>query len=108
MTLRQADILEYYLLDVDNVTSVKVYDRTQDAIIHYRGDRSRVIRALSRFRFEAPEAIALVPDHTGRALNREYEDKLVMKVVRPVCLQALPAYADPKCNYGLQVFRVSL
>ena len=62
MTLRQADILEYYLLDVDNVTSVKVYDRTQDAIIHYRGDRSRVIRALSRFRFEAPEAIALVPD----------------------------------------------
>lgn len=82
MTLRQADILEYYLLDVDNVTSVKVYDRTQDAIIHYRGDRSRVIRALSRFRFEAPEAIALVPDHTGRALNREYEDKLVMKVVR--------------------------
>ena len=32
MTLRQADVLEYYLLAVDGVRSVKVYDRTRDAV----------------------------------------------------------------------------
>ena len=33
MTLRQADVLEYYLLAVDGVRSVKVYDRTRDAVV---------------------------------------------------------------------------
>ena len=35
MTLRQADVLEYYLLAVDGVRSVKVYDRTRDAVVVY-------------------------------------------------------------------------
>ena len=33
MTLRQADVLEYYLRAVDGVTEVKVYDRTRDAVV---------------------------------------------------------------------------
>ena len=82
MTLERADVLEYYLLNIPGITSVKVYDRTSDAIIRYTCSRSQVIHALSRFHYDDPKAIALVPDHTGRALNREYEDKLVMRVVR--------------------------
>ena len=82
MTLDRADVLEYYLLNIPGITSVKVYDRTGDAIIRYTCPRSQVIHALSCFHYEDPKAIALVPDHTGRALNREYEDKLVMRVVR--------------------------
>ncbi len=82
MTLHQADQLEYYLLNLDGVKTVKVYDRTQDAIIHYTCSRLGVIRALSRFHYDTPQVLELVPDHTGRALNREYEDKLVMRVVR--------------------------
>ena len=35
MTLRQADVLEYYLLAVDGVRFVKVYDRTRDAVVVY-------------------------------------------------------------------------
>ena len=35
MSLSQADVLEYYLLAVDGVRSVKVYDRTQDAVVLY-------------------------------------------------------------------------
>ena len=38
MTLKEADILEYYLRAVDGVKEVKVYDRTQDAIIVYQND----------------------------------------------------------------------
>ena len=35
MTLRQADLLEYYMKKVDGVVDVKVYDRTGDAGISY-------------------------------------------------------------------------
>ena len=40
MSLREADILEYYLKNVPGVTAVKVFDRTQDAIITYQADRT--------------------------------------------------------------------
>ena len=33
MTLSQADVLEYYLRAQGGVRSVKVYDRTQDAVV---------------------------------------------------------------------------
>ena len=84
MTLRQADVLEYYLRNVDGVSEVAVYDRTQDAVIAYRADRAALIRALAAFSFDKAEAMDLVPDHTSRALNREFEDKLSWTVIRRV------------------------
>ena len=82
MTLRQADVLEYYLLAVDGVRSVKVYDRTRDAVVVYDAERERMIRALARFSFEKAEKLDLAPEHTSRALNREFEDKLALTVMR--------------------------
>ena len=82
MTLRQADVLEYYLLAVDGVRSVKVYDRTRDAVVVYDVERERMIRALARFSFEKAEKLDLAPEHTSRALNREFEDKLALTVMR--------------------------
>ena len=79
MTMAQADILEYYLKAQEGVIEAKVYDRTGDAIIFYEGKREGMILALSRFSYKGNEA--LVPSQTGRALNREYEDKLVLTVV---------------------------
>ncbi len=100
MTLHQADILEYYLRAQEPVTDVKVYDRTGDAVICYTSDavsgsgrgtaRADILAALARFSYEKNEV--LVPDHTGRALSREYEDKLVMTVVgRAVTKFLVPA-----------------
>ena len=82
MTLRQADVLEYYLLAVDGVRSVKVYDRTRDAVVMYDAERERMIRALARFSFEKAEKLDLAPEHTSRTLNREFEDKLALTVMR--------------------------
>ena len=82
MTLRQADVLEYYLLAVDGVRSVKVYDRTRDAVVVYDAERERMIRALARFSFEKVEKLDLAPEHTSRTLNREFEDKLALTVMR--------------------------
>ncbi len=81
MTLRQADVLEYYLRSKPFVTDVKVYDRTGDAVIIFT-DRAQVIRALATFSYEDKKTAALVPEHTGRALDREFEDRLFFMLAR--------------------------
>ncbi|MDO4285594.1 MAG: heavy metal translocating P-type ATPase [Eubacteriales bacterium] len=87
MTLEQADRLEYYLRAQAGVRDVKVYDRTGDAIVRYRETeagsvRGAVLLALARFSYEDERVKELVPDHTGRLLNRQYEDRLVFTVLR--------------------------
>lgn len=80
MTLAEADILEYYMLSVSGVKRVKVYDRTCDAAIEYSCGREEIIDALAEFSF-CDETAALVPEHTGRASDREYENRLVNKIL---------------------------
>ena len=82
MSLHQADVLEYYLRGVSGVREARVYDRTQDAVVLYEGQRQSVIAALAAFSFSEAEAMDLVPEHTARALNREFEDKLAVTVMR--------------------------
>ena len=80
MSLRQADILEAYLKKVDGAKSVQVYDRTGDAVICYAGSRGAMLHALAVFSYARSEELA--PEHSSRALNREFEDKLVFTVLR--------------------------
>jgi len=87
MSLHEADVLEYELLAVEGVSSAKVFDRTQDAVIVYESSRQAVIHALAAFSFAAAEANGRVPERTPRALNREFEDKLAMTVMRRVFSQ---------------------
>lgn len=82
MSLHQADLVEYYLVNMDEVTHVKVYDRTCDAVIWYEGNREAVIQALAHFTFEDERLEELVPEHTGRELNRQFEEELVMTVAK--------------------------
>ena len=82
MTLEQADVLEYYLRAQNGVREVSVYDRTQDAVVLYDAERGNILRALAVFSFARAEAMELVPEHTSRALNREFEDKLAVAVIR--------------------------
>ena len=82
MTLHQADVLEYYLRDVEGVTGVQVFDRTRDTVVLYDGRRGDVVAALASFSFPRAEAMGLVPEHTSRVLNREFEDKLAITVMR--------------------------
>ena len=82
MTLRQADILEYYLRSKPFVRDVKVYDRTGDAVIFYREGRGEVISALARFTYDDENMTALVPEHTGRELDRRFEDRLIFMLAK--------------------------
>ncbi len=82
MNLHQADLLEYTLRAEPGVERVTVYDRTGDAVICYRGSRARILQALASFSYARAQEAGLVPEHTARALNREFEDKLVFSVMR--------------------------
>ena len=61
MSLREADVLEYYLRAVPGVVDVKVFDRTQDAVVSYQDCRAAVVQALAAFSFQRAEAMELVP-----------------------------------------------
>ena len=82
MSLQEADILEYYLRNVSGVGTVKVYDRTCDAVIQYSGNRDDVIQALARFSFNDENAKALVPEHTSREESRYYQNRLITYIFR--------------------------
>ena len=87
MSLTQADILEYYLWNQPGVTDVKVFDRSCDAIVRFTGEQRDILQALAAFSYSDEETVALVPDHTGRALNREFEDRLAGAIMRRVISQ---------------------
>ena len=101
MTMHQADILEYYLRSKPFVTMAKVYDRTGDAVICYKGSRKAVVTALAKFSYEDKAALALVPEHTGRELDREFEGRLI----RAVTLRYARRLLLPKpLQFALSVF----
>ena len=60
----------------------------------YDAERERMIRALAAVLLcQGGEAMDLAPEHTSRALNREFEDKLAVTVMRRCTLQAVSAGA---------------
>lgn len=81
MTYEQADTLYYYLNRKQNVTSVKVYERSQDVTVSYVGNREEIIRLLKQFSYETTEVPEAFLQNSGRQLNDMYWEKLVNKVV---------------------------
>ena len=61
----------------------------------YDAERGSVLRALAVLSFAKAEAMELVPEHTSRALNREFEDKLAIAVMRR-CISKLFLPVDKK------------
>ena len=81
MTYEQADTLLYVIHNHRNVTFVKVYDRTADAVIEYVGDREQIIELLRHFHCESANVPQTVIKTSGRELNNSYQEKLIGSVV---------------------------
>ena len=81
MTYEQADTLLYVIHNHRNVTFVKVYDRTADAVIEYVGDREQIIELLRHFHYESANVPQTVIKTSGRELNNSYQEKLIGSVV---------------------------
>ena len=92
MTMRQADLLAWFLSNQPMVEEAKVYERTADAVIHFRGERKELIRAILDFTYEDETLNEIVPMDSGRELNQEYQDKLVNQCLGRLCTKLfLPA-----------------
>ena len=81
MSIRQADLFSFYLSSLPQVTAAKVYERTGDAVIVYRGDRKELIDAVLRFRWDDEALNELAPKNSSRSIGREYQEKLVGKIL---------------------------
>ena len=81
MSIRQADLFSFYLSSLPQVTAAKVYERTGDAVIVYRGDRKELINAVLRFRWDDEALNELAPKNSSRSIGREYQEKLVGKIL---------------------------
>ena len=81
MSSVQAETLLYYLQNQNQVFFAKVYDRTGDAVICYEGERAAVIRMIQLFHYEEVELPTGLLESSGRALNNEYQEKLISKVI---------------------------
>lgn len=81
MSSVQAETLLYYLQNQNQVSFAKVYDRTGDAVICYEGERAAVIRMVQLFHYEEVELPTGLLESSGRALNNEYQEKLISKVI---------------------------
>ena len=81
MSIRQADLLQYYLTTLPQVKTAKVYERTCDAVVRYEGDKKSLLEGIRKFSYADKKLAELTPKHTGRALNQEYKEKLIRKVL---------------------------
>lgn len=110
-TVREADVLEQYLLGLDGVTAAKVYERTADAVIYYKEDREAVLVQVAAFDGQITEKQEMAVKSSGRALNQEYKEKLIQKVltrfatktflpapVRAVYTSCLRAWSLTRCS----------
>ena len=89
MSYEQADTLAYYLENLNGVVTAKVYERTCDAVVCYQGSRDEIIRGIRAFHYQDVEVPSQVLQSSGRALNSEYQEKLISKVI---------------CHYGRKLF----
>ncbi|WP_130868845.1 heavy metal translocating P-type ATPase [Intestinimonas massiliensis (ex Afouda et al. 2020)] len=91
MTLAQADLLEAWIQGKSWCRQVTVHERTCCVILYYDGTRQAVLNEIRHFSWQEAERTTTLPAHSSRALNREFEEKLVAKVVcKAACTLFLP------------------
>ena len=92
MTLAQADLLEAWIQGKSWCRQVTVHERTCCVILYYDGTRQAVLNEIRHFSWQEAERTTALPAHSSRALNWEFEEKLVAKVVcKAACTLFLPS-----------------
>ena len=86
MSYRDADLLQYYIASLPEVKEASVDERTGNAVVNFRkassDNKERLMKALLAYDPEDEAVTSLVPEETGRKLNREYQEKFIMQVLK--------------------------
>ena len=111
MSIRQADLLEAWLSKQEPISRVTVHERTGCFILYYTGERARILQIVRNFSWEEAEKSITLPAHSTRALNREFQEKLVGKVAlklagvlffpKPIRIANIVWHAVPFLRKGL-------
>lgn len=84
MSMYEADLVEYYIRSLETVQEVSVDERTGNAVVTFvnssKKDKESLFTWMSDFNPKNERVKALVPENTGRAMNRRYEEKLLFSV----------------------------
>ena len=92
MSLAHADLLEAWLQRKPWIRKVTVHERTCCVILHYDGTRQAVLDEIRHFSWQEAEQTTALPAYNSRALNREFEERLVGKVLcKAACTLFLPS-----------------
>ena len=81
LSYKEADLFQYYLEELPQVTKAVVYERTADAVICYQGERSTLLKKVAAYRCKDVKVPDGILEHSGRELNSQYQEKLVNKVL---------------------------
>ena len=81
LSYKEADLFQYYLEELPQVTKAVVYERTADAVICYQGERSTLLKKVAAYRCKDVKVPDGMLEHSGRELNSQYQEKLVNKVL---------------------------
>lgn len=81
LSYKEADLFQYYLEELPQVTKAVVYERTADAVICYQGERSTLLKKVAAYRCKDVKVPDGILEHSGRKLNSQYQEKLVNKVL---------------------------
>ena len=100
MTMKEADILCYYLEQTPGVTKVKVYEQTGDATVEYQGGREEILDRFRAFSYDVsvPDSVL---ESSGRALNAEYKEKLIGSVFDYQCYYCCKVGQIPGSRYQM-------
>lgn len=82
ISIKKADILQYYLEKIEFVKKVKIYERTGSVAILYDGRREDLIYYLQKFSYEKSKVPEVYLENSGRELDRYYREKIMTKVIK--------------------------
>ena len=105
MTFEQADLFQYYLQEMPGVVFVKVYERTADAVIEYKGNRQEILTGIQGFCYEKVEVPSGYLENSGRAGNAMYQEKLMQKVAARYVGRWLVPYPVRAAIIGFKALR---
>jgi len=81
LSFKEADTLEYYLKGFDEIESVKVYERTADAVLVYTCKRERALEILKGFSFDGVNVPDTVYETSGREVSAMYYERIVTDII---------------------------
>ncbi len=82
---QEADVLYYALIEREDIESIKVYARTANVVIRYRGEaEADILTFMKELDLRDEERIANLPKVSARATSEHYKNEIADKVIKYV------------------------